>query len=377
MSATGSAPVDAGAARSGRAFRGVVLNGAFRAQRLTGQQRYATELAARLRERVAASGEGVREIGPPPSWRTSRWLSWLWVLTAGLRTRSAEALVTLTSRGPLVAPRHVVVVHDLFVLEHPEWYSRLYAWTHAPVLRLQLRSAAALVAVSEPVARQVADVVGGDRPVLVAPNAAADCFRVDGESVGVLERFGLTEGRFLLAVGSADPRKGEDVLLEAYHRLEPSLRERIPLVLAGGGSDIFRRAGGVAPAGSGVRRLGYVSDPELAALYRSAALVVFPTLAEGFGLPAVEAIASGARLLTSDLEVLRWVCGDLATYFRPGDATSLAAELDALLPAGPLPAADRAARAAEIRRRFDWDSSAAVVQEAARAALGARQGALR
>ncbi len=58
----------------------------------------------------------------------------------------------MTSRAPLWSRRHVIVVHDLFAIEHPEWYSRSYYLTHAPLLRAQIRTAAAVIAVSEPVA---------------------------------------------------------------------------------------------------------------------------------------------------------------------------------------------------------------------------------
>ena len=111
---------------------GVVINGAFRGQAITGVQRYATELASRL---------------PWPELRRRReddraLPAWAWSQTLGIRARG-RLLLTFTSRGPAVHRGQVVVVHDLFALTHPEWYSRRYALTHAPILRDQLRTARA------------------------------------------------------------------------------------------------------------------------------------------------------------------------------------------------------------------------------------------
>lgn len=324
-----------------------VLNGAFRGQRITGQQRYATELSARL---------PASEVVAPAWIRKRSILAWLWVQFIPFLMPGRTLLMTFTSRGPFAFRRQVLTVHDLFVLNHPEWYSKRYVLTHAPMLRWQMRTARAIVTVSEPVAQQVRELVGAEVPVAVVPNAPAEVFgavehraaRADVESA-----WGLRPGSFVLSVASRDPRKNGDTLLAAYASLPESWRSEHPLVLVGGAHGAFASGTGAAAPLVGVHDLGYVTDEQLAALYATAGLVVFLSLDEGFGLPAVEAAAAGASLLVSDIPVLRWVCGDGAEFVPPRDVSSVAERLVELV--------DRGRPTDPTGTRFDWDESAAVL----------------
>lgn len=340
----------------------LLVNGAFRGQRITGQQRYATEIADRL-----ARLPGVRERAVPAALARHPLGAWSGALAQGLVRRRGERLLTLTSRGPVVARHHVVVVHDLFVLEHPEWFSRAYVATHAPVLAAQLAGAEAVVTVSAPVAASVARRVRKGVPVVVAPNAPAELFRPGLPDPRALAAHGLSRRGFVLAVASSDPRKNLARLARAHAALPADVRAAHPLVLAGGSSGVFA----AEPAlGEGVVRLGYVDDEELARLYAAASLVAFPSLDEGFGLPAVEAFAAGTDVLAADIAVLRWVCGTEATYADPRSTDALTAGLAAAL-ASPSGEDARAARARSVRERFSWDASARTVHETVQA-LGRR-----
>ncbi|WP_144018658.1 glycosyltransferase family 1 protein [Demequina sp. NBRC 110051] len=325
---------------------GVVVNGAFRSQRVTGQQRYATEIADRLLRL-----EGVVEARPDGRWKGSAEREWAWTLVRLPRRAAGSTLVSLTSRAPL-SQAQALAVHDLFVLTHPEWYSRRYIATHAPVLRAQLRRAEVIIAVSEPAAEEIHAAVG--REAIVAPNAPSDVFR--SAPTGSIDPYGLTPGEYLLTVGSLDPRKNLDRLAQAYGALSDATRRAHPLVVVGGGASIYRDSSTTWPAG--MTALGYVSDEDLAALYRDARAVVFPSLAEGFGLPLVEAAAAGARhLVISELAVFRWICGDGATYVNPGSVGSIAEGLAAAVAGnGPAPAVDLT--------RFTWEGSASRIATA-------------
>lgn len=320
----------------------IIVNGAFRGQVVTGQQRYASELAARL---------PCRELTPSSRAQRHPVAAWLWSQSAPARLRRDDLLLTLTSRGPVWSQRQILAVHDLFVLDHPEWYSRKYSMTHGPILRAQLRSARGIVAVSEPTAHRVRDLVGPGTPIRIVPNAAADVFRSvpDGEPAAVSERFGLVPGTFLLAVASTDPRKNLRTIVQAYRSLPERWRIAHPLVLVGGqAAHVFAGTDQVCDAAD-IRQLGYVDDATLAALYAAAARVLLLSLDEGFGLPAVEALAAGGRLLASDIPALRWACGGDALYAPPRDAGAMAKamrDLDAE------PVADLSSR------RFSWEASA-------------------
>ena len=290
----------------------IVINGAFRGQRITGQQRYATEVAQRL-----LAEPDVEDLQPTGLWARSTLLVWLWVQLVLPILAGNRVIVSMTSRAPVWRRRTVLVVHDLFVLHHPEWYSRRYIWTHAPLLRLQLRSANTVVAVSEPVAQQLA--VFRSDPVTVAPNAPSaefDSTRYDLPDDEAVRALGLTPDSYLLAVGNRDPRKNLPRLLAAYSELDVEARERMPLVLVGGGNTIFRDETLETPVGA--IDAGYVPDHELRQLYRHARTVAMVSFDEGFGLPLVEAATAKARgLLVSDIPVFRWVCQDQAYYVDP------------------------------------------------------------
>lgn len=332
----------------------VIVNGAFRGQVVTGQQRYASELAARL---------PWRELAPSSRAQRHPVSAWLWSQSVSARLRRDDLLVTLTSRGPIWSSRQILVVHDLFVLDHPEWYSRKYGWTHAPILRAQLRSARGIVAVSEPTAERVRELVGPGTPIRIVPNAAADVFRSvpDGAPGAVSERFGLVPGTFLLAVASTDPRKNLRTIIQAYRSLPEEWRLGHPLVLVGGqAAHVFAGTDPVREAPD-IRQLGYVDDVTLAALYAAAGRVLLLSLDEGFGLPAVEALAAGGRLLASDIPALRWACGGDALYAPPRDAAAMARAMHDL---DAEPISDLSSR------RFSWEASAEALHEFATSLCG-------
>lgn len=328
----------------------VLINQSYSTQRVTGQQRYATEIARRLQ--ASASYAAIRPTG---RWAGSTLRVWAWV-QLGLPFLARRVLVlSLTSRAPLWRRQQVLVVHDLFVLTNPEWFSRRYVWTHAPLLRAQISSAAAVIAVSQPVADQLARRRSGT--IAVAPNAPSEVFRAPVAAVedrAALDERGLVAGAYFLTVGSKDPRKNLGRLAEAYGQLSADERRRHPLVVVGGSSAIFRDQELAWP--DGTLDAGYVSDEELRQLYRGARSVVFASLAEGFGLPLVEAAAAGARsLLISDIEVFRWICGEHARYVDPSSTASLTAGLHAEID-------DPRPREMDVNR-FSWDASASVINE--------------
>jgi glycosyltransferase involved in cell wall biosynthesis len=328
----------------------VLVNSAFRPQRVTGQQRYAIEIADRLLTRP-----GFESIGPSGRWSGSSLRVWGWVLLALNRVARGATLLSLTARAPVRHRRHVVVIHDLFLVTNPEWFSRRFSITHVPLLRAQLREAAAIVAVSESVAAEVRERFAGE--VVVAPNAPSAVFgRADAAAdAAVLEKRGLASGGYLLSVGSMDPRKNLPTLAEAYGRLPLATRQSFPLIIVGGGAAAFRDQTFTWPEGT--RDAGYVTDDELRALYAGARAVVFPSKAEGFGLPLVEAAAAHcAGLVVSDIPVFRWICGEGAAYVDPSSADSIAAGLQRAVD-GTVPPISIAPG------RFDWDSSADTVGE--------------
>jgi glycosyltransferase involved in cell wall biosynthesis len=127
---------------------------------------------------------------------------------------------------------------------------------------------------------------------------------------------------YLLSVGTLEPRKNLATLLKAYAALEPAMRKRWVLVVAGAEgwkNSSIRAAAGPLEAEGAVRFLGYVPDAELPWLYAGATALLFPSLYEGFGMPLIEAMASGLPVVASDLPVTREVAGDAALFIPPMD----------------------------------------------------------
>lgn len=326
----------------------ISLNRSFAYQRITGQQRYATEIARELRD----MGELDREF-VPPKWASSSALrTWAWAQSIGARTPRNSALLTLTSRGPVAAPRHLVVIHDLFVLTNPEWFSLRYVRTHAPFLMAQIRTAAGLIAVSEATADELAAVAPSGVPVVVAPNAPSGIFTREGDVEHVLSRYSLERGRYLLSVGSKDPRKNLGGLMTAYNALPDEVRRGFPLVLVGGRHASFRDF--ALDVEHGCLFLEDVNDSELAALYRGARATVSMSHNEGFGLPLVEAAACGSPLVLSDIPVYRWVAGESALYADPTNNAAIRDALSKAIEEGvPPPTHDPG--------RFTWGKSAQAI----------------
>lgn len=324
----------------------ILINQSYRMQRMTGQQRYAHEIASRLTTRP-----GYAEIAPTGFWAASALRVWAWLQLILPITARRGILLSMTSRAPLFHPRQVLVVHDLFVLTNPEWFSRKYVLSHAPILRAQLKSAAGVIAVSDPVAAEVAATYRG--PIVVAPNAPSDAFLAkDAAKTDALGARDLTAGSYFLAVGSIDPRKNLPKLAEAYGKLSAEIRATTPLVLVGGGNAIYKEQQITWP--NGTVDAGFVTDDELRDLYADSRAVVFVSLAEGFGLPLVEAAAAGApSLVISDIPVFRWICEDGATYVDPHSVESIAAGLSAAIDA-PVPVTLDLSR-------FQWGASADTV----------------
>lgn len=155
------------------------------------------------------------------------------------------------------------------------------------------------------------------------------------EDMGMLRtRYGLEPGRYLLFVGNLEPRKNIPLLLRAYARLARPLRRKYPLVLAGangwlqeGLTDQIDRL----EIAEDVKRVGYVPFSDLPTLYSGATVFIYPSLYEGFGLPPVEAMASGCPVVVSSGGSLPEVVGDAAAIVDPLDLENLSRTLEGIL----------------------------------------------
>jgi glycosyltransferase involved in cell wall biosynthesis len=189
----------------------------------------------------------------------------------------------------------------------------------------------------------------------------------------LLERSGTPRDLdYILHLGTIEPRKGIAPLVAAFDRIAEA-HEGLDLVLAGingwGSAEVERAIASSAHSGR-VRRLGYVDDQVVPALLRSARVVAYPSYEEGFGLPALEALACGSPLVTTSNTAMAEVAGTAAWTVPAGDAAALAAALEAALGAGADELGRRRAAGLERAAGFTWERTAVAHLQAYRAAAG-------
>jgi glycosyltransferase involved in cell wall biosynthesis len=259
------------------------------------------------------------------------------------------------SMHPLLLPTRraaqVVTVHDLYFLDAPENTAAEIRRDYPALAGSHTRRADAVVTVSEYTAGQVRSRlnVETDR-VAVCPNGAPAWSPVEH----------YAPAGHVLFMGTIEPRKNVATLLRAYAELRSRRPDAPPLVLAGGVSpscralveDLVR-----PPLAGHARHVGYVSGDERLRLYREASVVVLPSLDEGFGLPALEAMTVGVPVIVSSRGALPEVVGSAGLIVEPDDVSGLASAMDRVL-GDPLLARDCAAKGLVQSRRFSWNASA-------------------
>jgi len=260
--------------------------------------------------------------------------------------------------GPAVA-----TFHDLSIYKFPEHHPEPRVRYMQKEIPLALKRAAFLITDSEATRREVVEYFGLPVSSVVAvPLASGGAFkpRSEVETRSVLERFGLTHGRYLLYVGTIEPRKNLGVLLDAYAGLPAVLRERYPLVLAGyrgwKSEALLARIGQLRSRGM-VHYLDYVEEENLPILFSGARAFAYPSLYEGFGLPVLEALGSGIPVVCSNATSLPEVAGDAALLVEGGDVDATRNALEKAL-------ADESWRSLAIKlglaqaSRFTWHETA-------------------
>jgi glycosyltransferase involved in cell wall biosynthesis len=263
-------------------------------------------------------------VARPPAAAGAGVLGQLWEQTAlpAWAAHSAAGLIfSPANLAPLAWPRNVVLVHDAAAFRRREAYSPSYGLWHRRFGATVARRAVRVVTVSEFSAGELIDLLGLD-PASVSVIAAgvAGGFTQAVDPAPVLARYGL-DRRYVLTIGTAEPRKNLRALSVAVARLG---KVGIDVVRAGDARPHFAATAAVP----GLRSLGYVDERDLPGLYRGASAFVLPSVYEGFGLPCLEAMASGVPVVAADRAALPEVCGTAALLVDPDDPDEIA---DALM----------------------------------------------
>lgn len=276
------------------------------------------------------------------------------------------------SPTPLLLPaRHaaqVVTVFDLHFLTRPDQVMGAVQRDFAALIRRHVQQADHVIAGSRYAADLVTHALGVaparvTTTLLGAPGWAADVRACRGDATG----------RTLLFLGTLETRKNVGLLLDGYQQLLTRRRDVPPLVLAGGpgtGGDAWIARARTPPLDTHVTVTGYVSDAERRRLYADARAVVVPSLDEGFGLPALEAMACGVPVVATPVGALPEVLGDAGLFAPLDDAGAWADALDAC--ADDTRLHEMTARGLAQAARFTWAATAAATLDAYRAAVARR-----
>ena len=261
----------------------------------------------------------------------------------------------------------VVSVHDLSFLRYPQTVNA-DSLRYRELVPRSVRRAAAVCVLSQAMGTEISAEYGiAEDRIHVAPPGVDDAW-FSATPMTVAERAGLgLPERYVLAVGTLEPRKNLRHLVTAYAQVRASAPSTPPLVLAGPSGWGPQLDAGALPKGSLILT-GYLSNEQLRGVVAGAACLAYPTLYEGFGMPPVEALACGVPVIASDLPVTREVLGDAATLVDPADVDALAHALTTELDA-PWHASVVAARRAQARR-WTWRGCADAVLAAYAAAAG-------
>jgi glycosyltransferase involved in cell wall biosynthesis len=279
--------------------RDVVVNGRFLTRGITGVERYGHEIL-----RYIGSDSRVE------STRRQGWMGHAWeqlILPARLNQHSI--LWSPANTGPLTIRTQALTVHDLSPLEHPEWFRASFAAWYRFFLPILVRRVRKVFVPSEYVKRKMTRRFGIEN-LTVTPNGVdPSIFHPRAKQ----KKFDLPEC-YILFVGSLEPRKNLNLLLSAWKEIRNEFKETW-LIIAGMSGNVFKSVN-FSQEMERVRFLGYVEDNVLAGLYANATLFVLPSQDEGFGLPALEAMASGAPVIISDGGALPEIVGDAGLIFN-------------------------------------------------------------
>lgn len=288
----------------------IVVNGRFLSRRVTGVERYGRQVLSLIGDRCRV--ETTRSQGL----RGHAWEQ----LILPRKLNPHSVLWSPANTGPLMIRRQALTLHDLSPLEHPHWFQRSFAVWYRLFLPILVKHVQVLFTPSEYTKEKVVRRFGL-KNVIVTPNGVeTSVFHPDAKQ----SQYALPPA-YILFVGTLEPRKNLTGLLDAWNRIKDDFPE-IWLVIAGIPGRVHRFFQ-IPKHMERVLVLGYVEENALPGLYAGAVFFVLPSFEEGFGLPALEAMACGAPVLVSNGGALPEVVGEAGVIFNLSQNEALAASM--------------------------------------------------
>jgi len=259
--------------------------------------------------------------------------------------------------------RLVVTIYDLTVITHPECHKKLNIMHCKKGIKDAIRYADAIIAISEHTKKDLVEIAGAPEDlVTVTPLAADPDLGPEREknTLDIVRKKYKLPGRYILFLGSLEPRKNVTTLIKAYAALPVGLKDEVRLVIAGARGwlnspvhDTLEKLGLMER----VTFTGYVDRNDLSALYSMAECFVYPSLYEGFGLPVLEAMACATPVVTSNTSSMPEVAGTAARLIDPLDEGQLTEALEEILGSSDL-RKKMTAHGLEQAKKFSWERCA-------------------
>jgi glycosyltransferase involved in cell wall biosynthesis len=342
------------------------INGKFTSQPMTGVQRVAYELTRAMQMRAMPGNElevfvPENAIEPGALLKRQRRFPWLrgtlWEqITLPIASRG-KTLLNLCNTNPIFKRGQVVMVHDMAIYDVPQGFSKKFLLWYRIIFAVLPKMEPLIITVSAFSKQRICHhlKIDGSRIEVVHPGA--DHLDRVVSSPAVVKRLHLVKDAYCVIVGSLDPRKNLQRVLEAIDQLG-HLQDVKFVIVGGKNARVFNSASVADNAHSKqVLWAGFVTDGELKALYENAGCLIFPSLYEGFGLPPLEAMYCGCPVIASSRTSIPEVCGDAALYCDATSADDIAEKVHRLMTDDALRQRYRA-KGLVHAREFRWDRSA-------------------
>ena len=305
------------------------INSRFITQNVTGVQRYAMELSKKLNKMNA----DVKFVSPRKIVHKDV-ASELNILTFGnfsghlweqaelpiyLKYHNNPVLMNFANTAPMFYRNQITVIHDLSFLRNPGWFSKKFYYYYRFLVSRIARNSLKIITDSEFSKQEIMNLLNvSENRIRVVYSAVSENLMSEAK-----KNFHNNYDDYILTVSSLDPRKNLTNLISALRR---GKLKNTRLVVVGSENKIFVHKGleDILKYNTNVVFTGYISDTELAGLYRNARLFVYPSFYEGFGLPPLEAMACGCPTVVSKTASLPEVCGEAAYYIDPYAIESIA-----------------------------------------------------
>lgn len=266
-----------------------------------------------------------------------------------LSTKKNYILLNFSGLGPLLNKSKITTIHDVSFLHNPDWFSKGYYLFYKILTPLIIKTSRAILTVSEFSKSEILkyyDVTPAKIHVVYnAVTKALENSTSDNQ-----------KDKYILTVGSLDPRKNFKTLIRAF---SDERLKHLELRIVGGTNRVFGELGYDMQNSPNIKFLGRISDEELRNQYRNAHLFILASLYEGFGIPPLEALGNGCPIALSDIPVFHEIFEDAAVYFNPTDVNDIIGAILKSYNNSMSPSVDTPNK---VLKKFSWNRSAKKIQ---------------